>query len=82
VALSAGAIGPGRLGHVGANALVVAPFLAMELAVGALPAAATGAWWRRRRTGAPTRAAVEPRADPSVGGSAGAPVLQPPSSLD
>jgi hypothetical protein len=49
VALSAGPIGPGRLSHVGANALVVAPFLAMELAVGALPVAAIAAWWRRRQ---------------------------------
>lgn len=49
VALSTGPIGPGRLAQVGANALVVGPFLAMELAVGALPTAAVGAWWRRRR---------------------------------
>ena len=40
VALSRGAIGPGRLADVGANALVVTPFLALELALGALPAAA------------------------------------------
>jgi hypothetical protein len=49
VALSAGPIGPGRLSHVGANALVVAPFLALELALGALPVAALATWRRRRR---------------------------------
>jgi hypothetical protein len=49
VALSVGPIGPGRLSHVGANALVVAPFLAVELAGGAMPVAALLAWRRRRR---------------------------------
>ncbi|MDP9221154.1 MAG: DUF6350 family protein, partial [Actinomycetota bacterium] len=49
VALSAGPIGPGRLSHVGASALVVAPFLALELALGALPVAALTTWRRRRR---------------------------------
>ena len=48
VALCRGAIGPGRLADVGANALVVTPFLAIELALGALPAAAILTWWRRR----------------------------------
>jgi hypothetical protein len=51
VALSTGPIGPGRLAEVGANALLVGPFLAMELAVGAVPAAVGTTWWRRRRTG-------------------------------
>jgi hypothetical protein len=49
VALSAGPIGPGRLSHVGANALVVAAFLALELALGAFPVAALTTWRRRRR---------------------------------
>jgi Family of unknown function (DUF6350) len=53
VVLSTGPIGPGRLAHTGANALVVVPFLAMELAVGALPAAAVASWWRRRRLSGP-----------------------------
>jgi hypothetical protein len=48
VALSAGPIGPGRLAQVGADALVVTPFLALELALGALPVAAAVAWRRRR----------------------------------
>jgi len=37
------------LSHVGASALVVAPFLALELALGALPVAALTTWRRRRR---------------------------------
>jgi hypothetical protein len=49
IALSAGPIGPGRLSHVGANAMLVAPFLAMGLAVGAMPVAALATWRRRRR---------------------------------
>ena len=49
IALSAGPIGPGRLAHVGANAVLVAPFLAMGLAVGAMPVAALATWRRRRR---------------------------------
>jgi hypothetical protein len=53
VALSAGPIGPGRLADVGANTLVVTPFLALELTVGALPAAAAAAWWRRRSSPGP-----------------------------
>jgi hypothetical protein len=57
VALSTGAIGPGRLAEVGANALVVTPFLAVELALGALPVAAVATWWRRRR---PSSAHDEP----------------------
>jgi uncharacterized protein DUF6350 len=79
VLLSAGPIGPGRLAHVGANALVVVPFLAMELAAGAVPVAAASSWWRRRRTGpAPVAVATaEAPADvPAV------PIAQWPSSVD
>jgi hypothetical protein len=59
LALSAGPIGPGRLAHVGANALVVAPFLAVELAAGALPVAAALAWRRRRKVVSPAVAPTE-----------------------
>lgn len=83
VGVSTGAIGPGRLAHVGANALVVGPFLAMELAVGALPVAAVGAWWRRRRTGTgtgPQPASVGVGVGPET---AVVPLVdQPPSSVD
>ncbi len=48
VALSRGAIGPGRMADVGANPLLVTPFLALALAVGATPVAALGSWWRSR----------------------------------
>jgi hypothetical protein len=48
VALSRGAIGPGRMSDVGANPLLVTPFLALALAVGAAPVAAVGSWWRSR----------------------------------
>jgi hypothetical protein len=50
VAASAGPIGPGRLADVGANALLVTPFLALGLAVGAMPVAALVSWRRRRRS--------------------------------
>jgi hypothetical protein len=50
VALSAGPIGPGRLTDVGPNALLVTPFLALGLAVGAMPVAALVSWRRRRRS--------------------------------
>jgi hypothetical protein len=59
VALSRGAIGPGRLADVGANALIVTPFLALELALGALPAAAILTWWRRRSAPPPDLAAPD-----------------------
>jgi Family of unknown function (DUF6350) len=49
IALSAGSIGPGRLAQVGPNALVVSAFLAGELVVGALGAAAVRTWWSGRR---------------------------------
>jgi hypothetical protein len=49
IALSAGSIGPGRLAQVGPNALVVSAFLAAELVVGALGAAAVRTWWLGRR---------------------------------
>lgn len=48
VAASAGPIGPGRLSEVGANALLVTPFLAVGLALGAMPVAGLVAWRRRR----------------------------------
>ena len=53
VALSRGPIGPGRMAQVGANPLVVAPFLAIGLAIGALPVAAVVTWVRSRSAAGP-----------------------------
>ncbi len=66
VALAAGPMGPGRLADVGADALVVAPFLALELALGALPVAAVVRW--RRSRSAPPVPPVLP--DPPAGSAA------------
>lgn len=89
VALSTGPIGPGRLAEVGANALVVGPFLAMELALGALPAAAAVTWWRRRGTDGLVEPAISALPTPPQTTSASAPGRptpasdgQPPSSVD
>jgi Family of unknown function (DUF6350) len=68
VALSAGPIGPGRLADVGPNALLVTPFLALGLAVGAMPVAALVSWRRRRRSGRLAAAVT----DPPLSGSASA----------
>ncbi len=62
VALSRGAIGPGRMAHVGANPLLVTPFLALALAAGAAPVAALTGWWRSRSA---AEAAVQ-APDPAV----------------